>query len=387
VIEEIKKLSDVFFDDVVTIRRHMHMNPEISFQEFETSKYIKELLSSWGIEYTDGYVNTGILAVIKGESPLSKTIALRADFDALPINEENEVDYRSRNEGVMHACGHDAHTACMLGALRILNATKKSWKGTIKFIFQPAEERLPGGANQMIKEGVLQNPNVQNILAQHVLPDLEVGKVGFRCGTYMASTDEIYITVNGIGGHAAIPDKYNNPIIATSALILKLNEFFKHKDETIFAIGYVNGSGSTNIIPNNVNLMGTFRALDEGYRIKLHDDIKIIIEKVSKDYNTKIDIEIRKGYPALHNDEEFTKKQIFNAKKYLGEENVVDLPIRMTAEDFSYFANILPSCFYRLGTGNQKKGIVHGLHTSKFDVDEESLKIGMGIMAYLAISS
>ena len=386
-IEEIKKLSDVFFDDVVTIRRHMHMNPEISFQEFETSKYIKELLSSWGIEYTDGYVNTGILAVIKGESPLSKTIALRADFDALPINEENEVDYRSRNEGVMHACGHDAHTACMLGALRILNATKKSWKGTIKFIFQPAEERLPGGANQMIKEGVLQNPNVQNILAQHVLPDLEVGKVGFRCGTYMASTDEIYITVNGIGGHAAIPDKYNNPIIATSALILKLNEFFKHKDETIFAIGYVNGSGSTNIIPNNVNLMGTFRALDEGYRIKLHDDIKIIIEKVSKDYNTKIDIEIRKGYPALHNDEEFTKKQIFNAKKYLGEENVVDLPIRMTAEDFSYFANILPSCFYRLGTGNQKKGIVHGLHTSKFDVDEESLKIGMGIMAYLAISS
>ena len=386
-IEEIKKLSDVFFDDVVTIRRHMHMNPEISFQEFETSKYIKELLSSWGIEYTDGYVNTGILAVIKGESPLSKTIALRADFDALPINEENEVDYRSRNEGVMHACGHDAHTACMLGALRILNATKKSWKGTIKFIFQPAEERLPGGANQMIKEGVLQNPNVQNILAQHVLPDLEVGKVGFRCGTYMASTDEIYITVNGIGGHAAIPDKYNNPIIATSALILKLNEFFKHKDETIFAIGYVNGSGSTNIIPNNVNLMGTFRALDEGYRIKLHDDIKVIIEKVSKDYNTKIDIEIRKGYPALHNDEEFTKKQIFNAKKYLGEENVVDLPIRMTAEDFSYFANILPSCFYRLGTGNQKKGIVHGLHTSKFDVDEESLKIGMGIMAYLAISS
>jgi len=387
VIKEIKKLSDVFFDDVVSIRRNIHMNPELSFEEFETSKYIKKLLSSWGIEYTDGYVNTGILAVIKGESPLSKTIALRADFDALPINEENDVDYRSMNEGVMHACGHDAHTACMLGALRILNATKKSWKGTIKFIFQPAEERLPGGANQMIKEGVLQNPNVQNVLAQHVLPELEVGKVGFRCGTYMASTDEIYITVNGIGGHAAIPDKYNNPIIATSALILKLNEFFKDKDETIFAIGYVHGSGSTNVIPKDVNLMGTFRALNEDYRIKLHDDIKIIVEKVSKDYNTKIDLEIRKGYPALHNDEEFTKKQIFNAKKYLGEENVVDLPIRMTAEDFSYFANTLPSCFYRLGTGNKKKGIVCGLHTSKFDIDEESLKIGMGMMAYLAISS
>jgi metal-dependent amidase/aminoacylase/carboxypeptidase family protein len=184
-----------------------------------------------------------------------------------------------------------------------------------------------------------------------------------------------------------MPYKYNNPIIATSALILELNEFFKHKDETIFAIGYVNGSGSTNVIPNNVNLMGTFRALNEDYRIKSHDDIKIIIEKVSKDYNTKIDLEIRKGYPALHNDEEFTKKQIFNARKYLGEENVVDLPIRMTAEDFSYFANTLPSCFYRLGTGNKKKGIVYGLHTSKFDIDEDSLKIGMGMMAYLAISS
>ena len=386
-IEEIKKLSEVFFDDVVSIRRHLHMNPELSFEEFETSKYIKKLLSSWDIEYTDGYANTGILAIIKGESPLSKVISIRADFDALPINEENDVDYRSKKKDVMHACGHDAHTACLLGAIKILNATKNSWKGTIKFIFQPAEERLPGGANQMIKEGVLENPKVQNVIAQHVLPELEVGKVGFRCGTYMASTDEIYINICGVGGHAAIPEKYNNPIIASSDLILKLNDFFYDKDDVIFAIGYVNASGSTNVIPNNVNLMGTFRALDENFRIKSHNNIKKIVNEVCEKYNVEIDLEIRKGYPALHNDKEFTKKQIYNAKKYLGQENVVELPIRMTAEDFSYFSNALPSCFYRLGTGNKKRGIIHGLHTSKFDIDEKSLKIGMGMMAYLAINS
>ena len=385
--DQIKALADKHFDSIVDIRKYLHANPELSFKEFETSKYIKEILNLWGVSFTDGYVETGILVVLEGKNPASKNLALRADFDALPINEKNRVEYCSKNEGVMHACGHDAHTACLLGALKILHSSRELWSGTIKFIFQPAEERLPGGAKQMIAEGVLENPNVKNVIAQHVLPDLEVGKVGFRSGIYMASTDELYIKIKGVGGHAAIPAQYNNPILASSNLILKLTSFFASHKDSIFAIGYFQADGSTNVIPDQVKLMGTFRALSEEYRKQSHIDMKSIVSDVEKEYNVKIELDIKHGYPALYNDEEFTKKQISSAKEYLGEENVIDLPIRMTAEDFSYFANAVPSCFYRLGTGNKKKGIVHGLHTSRFDIDEESLKIGMGMIAYLAISS
>ena len=384
--EKILELSDLFFDEIVSIRRYMHMHPELSFQEFETSNYIKSILKSWDINFLDGYANTGILVNLEGKEPSSRVIALRADFDALPILEENDVEYKSKNEGIMHACGHDAHTASMLGALKILHTTKDHWKGTIKFIFQPAEERLPGGAKQMIEEGVLENPNVQHVIAQHVLPELEVGKVGFRCGTYMASTDELYVTISGKGGHAAIPSSYNNPIIASSELVLDLNQFFNDKADAIFAIGYIDGTGSTNIIPNEVNLMGTFRALDESFRLESHNHMNRIVDQVAKKYNIKIDLNIKKGYPALNNDIQFTLNQINKAKEFLGEKNVIDLPIRMTAEDFSYFANAVPSCFYRLGTGNKDKGLIHGLHTSKFNIDEDSLKIGMGLMAFLAIS-
>ena len=384
--EKILELSDLFFDEIVSIRRYMHMHPELSFQEFETSNYIKSILKSWDINFLDGYANTGILVNLEGKEPSSRVIALRADFDALPILEENDVEYKSKNEGIMHACGHDAHTASMLGALKILHKTKDHWRGTIKFIFQPAEERLPGGAKQMIEEGVLENPNVQHVIAQHVLPELEVGKVGFRCGTYMASTDELYITISGKGGHAAIPSSYNNPIIASSELVLDLNQFFNDKVDAIFAIGYIDGTGSTNIIPNEVNLMGTFRALDESFRLESHNHMNRIVDQVAKKYNIKIDLNIKKGYPALNNDIQFTLNQINKAKEFLGEKNVIDLPIRMTAEDFSYFANAVPSCFYRLGTGNKDKGLIHGLHTSKFNIDEDSLKIGMGLMAFLAIS-
>ena len=384
--EKILELSDLFFDEIVSIRRYMHMHPELSFQEFETSNYIKSILKSWDINFLDGYANTGILVNLEGKEPSSRVIALRADFDALPILEENDVEYKSKNEGIMHACGHDAHTASMLGALKILHQTKDHWRGTIKFIFQPAEERLPGGAKQMIEEGVLENPNVQHVIAQHVLPELEVGKVGFRCGTYMASTDELYVTISGKGGHAAIPSSYNNPIIASSELVLDLNQFFNDKADAIFAIGYIDGKGSTNIIPNEVNLMGTFRALDESFRLESHNHMNRIVDQVAKKYNIKIDLNIKKGYPALNNDIQYTLNQLNKAKEFLGEKNVIDLPIRMTAEDFSYFANAVPSCFYRLGTGNKDKGLIHGLHTSKFNIDEDSLKIGMGLMAFLAIS-
>jgi len=388
-INKIKQLTESAFDEIVEIRRHIHKNPELSFKEHKTSAYIKSVLTGWGIPFTEDIADTGIVVLLEGNNPSSKTIALRADFDALPITEENEVDYCSVNNGVMHACGHDAHTASMLGALNILNTLKDEWKGTIKFVFQPAEEMLPGGAQQMIKEGVLENPKVEKMIGQHVFPDLEVGKVGFCSGKYMASTDELHITINGKGGHAALPEKYNNPLLAAAKLILDLeSSFVKDKElPSVLAIGFIEGLGSTNVIPDKVKLKGTLRAMDEDFRATAHKRMQEIAKEVANSYNLEIDFDIRKGYPSLVNDIALTENAIVLAKEYLGTENVIDLPIRMTAEDFAYYSHQVPSCFYRLGTRNEQKGIVHGLHTSKFNIDEESLKIGMGLMAYLAIKN
>jgi len=388
-INKIKQLTESAFDEIVEIRRHIHKNPELSFKEHKTSAYIKSVLTGWGIPFTEDIADTGIVVLLEGNNPSSKTIALRADFDALPITEENEVDYCSVNKGVMHACGHDAHTASMLGAVKILNSIKQEWEGSVKFIFQPAEEMLPGGAQQMIKEGVLENPKVEKMIGQHVFPDLEVGKVGFCSGKYMASTDELHITINGKGGHAALPEKYNNPLLAAAKLILDLeSSFVKDKElPSVLAIGFIEGLGSTNVIPDKVKLKGTLRAMDEDFRATAHKRMQEIAKEVANSYNLEIDFDIRKGYPSLVNDVALTENAIVLAKEYLGTENVIDLPIRMTAEDFAYYSHQVPSCFYRLGTRNEQKGIVHGLHTSKFNIDEESLKIGMGLMAYLAIKN
>ena len=388
-ITKIKQLAESIFDEVVSIRRHLHKYPELSFKEHKTSAYIKSVLSSWNIPFTEVIADTGIVVLLKGNNPNSKTIALRADFDALPIIEDNEVDYCSVNNGVMHACGHDAHTASLLGAINILNTLSKEWEGSIKFIFQPAEEMLPGGAQQMIKEGVLENPRVEKMLGQHVFPDLEVGKVGFRPGKYMASTDELHITIKGKGGHAALPEKYNSPLLAAAKLITALDEYSKKEKDRpcVLAIGFIEGLGSTNVIPEQVKLKGTLRAMDEDFRMKTHDKMLAIANTIAEMYSLTIDFDIRKGYPCLVNNETLTKKLISFAKEYMGTENVIDLPIRMTAEDFSYYSHEVPSCFYRLGTANKSKGITHGLHTSRFNIDESSLKSGMGLMAYLAIKN
>jgi amidohydrolase len=388
-ITKIKQLAESILDEVVTIRRHLHKYPELSFKEHKTSAYIKSVLSSWNIPFTEVIADTGIVVLLKGNNPNSKTIALRADFDALPIIEDNEVDYCSVNNGVMHACGHDAHTASLLGAINILNTLNKEWEGSIKFIFQPAEEMLPGGAQQMIKEGVLENPKVEKMLGQHVFPDLEVGKVGFRPGKYMASTDELHITIKGKGGHAALPEKYNSPLLAAAKLITALDEYSKKEKDRpcVLAIGFIEGLGSTNVIPEQVKLKGTLRAMDEDFRMKTHEKMLAIANTIAEMYSLTIDFDIRKGYPCLVNNETLTKKLISFAKEYMGTENVIDLPIRMTAEDFSYYSHQVPSCFYRLGTANKSKGITHGLHTSRFNIDESSLKSGMGLMAYLAIKN
>ena len=388
-IVKIKQIAENIYDEIVAIRRHLHKNPELSFKEYKTSAYIKFVLNSWNIPYTEDIANTGIVVLLSGNNPNSKIIALRADFDALPITEENKIDFCSVNSGVMHACGHDAHTASLLGTINILNTLKKEWEGSIKFIFQPAEEMLPGGAKQMIKEGVLENPNVEKMLGQHVFPDLEVGKVGFRPGKYMASTDELYITIKGKGGHAALPENYNSPLLAAAKLITDLDEFSKKEKDRpcVLAIGFIEGLGSTNVIPEEVTLKGTLRAMDEYFRVNTHDKMLVIANAIAETYNLTINFDIRKGYPCLVNDEEVTKKSILFAKEYMGAENVIDLPVRMTAEDFSYYSHQVPSCFYRLGTGNKSKGIIHGLHTSRFNIDESSLKVGMGLMAYLAINN
>jgi amidohydrolase len=389
VINKIKEIAEDIFDDIVEIRRHIHKNPELSFTEYKTSNYIKSVLKNWNIPFSEGIADTGIVVLLEGKNAGSRTIALRADFDALPIIEESNMEYSSQNPGIMHACGHDAHTASLLGSVKILDSLSEEWNGSVKCIFQPAEEQYPGGAKQMIKEGVLENPRVQKIFGQHVFPDLEVGRIGFCAGKYMASADEIQISITGSGGHAALPDTYNNPIIAAAKLIICLEDHFLpyRNIPAVLGIGYVEANGYCNVIPEKVHLKGTFRTIDEDFRILAHSKMQEIANKVADEYDIDINFEIRKGYPSLHNDELLTNKAITYAKDYMGANNIEDLSLRMTAEDFAYFANEIPSCFYRLGTGNMKKGITYGLHTSRFDIDENALKIGMGLMAYLAIKS
>ena len=388
-IQQIKEKADSIFKTVLEARRHIHQYPELSFNETETSKYICSLLDRSGIEYKSGYVKTGIVALIKGKNPEKKVVMLRADMDALPILEQNKTEYVSKNAGVMHACGHDVHSSCAIGAAFILNAFKAEFEGTVKIIFQPGEEVLPGGASLMIKEGVLTDPKVDKAIALHVHPGMEVGKTGFRSGMYMASTDEIYITITGKGGHAAMPADYNNPLLIVSELLLELKKKFpndgKSEIPTVLAFGKMEGLGATNVIPEEVKLAGTFRTMDEKWRKEAHDIITKTILDICNKHKAKADINIMNGYPFLVNDAKLTENCKAAAEEYLGRENVEELPLRMTAEDFAYFSQELPVCFYRLGTGNKAKGITSGVHTSTFDIDEDALRIGSGLMAWLTI--
>lgn len=385
--DKIKALSKQYFPKVQTIRRHLHQYPELSFNEFETSKYIQQQLIESKIEFTSGYVKTGIIAIIKGKNPDKSTILVRADMDALPITEKNDVPYKSCNEGVMHACGHDVHSACALGAAFILNDLKEEWEGTVKIMFQPGEEVLPGGAKLMIEAGVLKNPKVDKAIALHVFPSMDTGKVGFKTGMYMASTDELYISVIGKGGHAAMPNDYINPLIIASEILLEINNTFmlNHQNiPTVVAFGSIEGKGATNVIPDKVELKGTFRTMNEEWRENVHSQLHEIIKKYSSKYGVESKLNIVKGYPFLVNDESFTEQCVATAKNYLGLGNVEELPLRMTAEDFAFITQKVPSCFFRLGTANKNRNITAGVHTPTFDVDEDAIEIGMGLLAELA---
>jgi len=386
--QKIKDLTREYSEQVIQIRRHIHANPELSFEEHETSEYISSMLSRFGIEHQRGVVGTGIVGLIRGVNPDSQTIALRADMDALPIQEDNEVSYKSKVEGVMHACGHDVHTASLLGAAKILQTLKKEFSGTIKLIFQPGEEKLPGGAKLMIEEGVLENPAPTIVFGQHVYPEMDAGKVGFRPGKYMASTDELYITVIGKGGHAAMPHQNIDPILIACKIRLELDRAFANLDHdipTILAFGKFSANGATNVIPNQAKLEGTFRTMDETWRSKAHEKMIVLAEKIAGEMGGKCDFEVRKGYPFLVNHEETTLNAMSWAKEFLGDQSVEEMDIRMTAEDFAFFSQKADVCFYRLGIRNLEKNVNSPVHTSTFDIDESALETGMGLMSWLTI--
>ncbi|MBI3134694.1 MAG: amidohydrolase [Bacteroidetes bacterium] len=377
----LQQKTEAIKDEVVSIRRHLHTHPELSFQETETSAYIQRKLSSWGIKFQKDIAGTGIVALI--ESPLanSRCIALRADMDALPITELNEVSYKSQNTGVMHACGHDVHTAILLGTAKILNEQRSELSQSVKLIFQPGEEKLPGGANLMIQAGVLENPTVEEIYALHVFPELEAGKVGLRSGMYMASCDEIYITVEGKGGHAAMPALNIDPVLIAAKLLLKLQDIpEKHCPEgvpCVLAFGRIEGLGATNVIPDKVEIQGTFRTMDEAWRKKAHELIRQLAAETATEAKGKATVRVENGYPYLENNPALTEKTRKTLQKTFGEANVIDLPLRMTGEDFSFFAQKIPATFIRLGVRNESRGIVHAVHNARFDIDENALTTGI----------
>ncbi|GAB5539708.1 MAG: M20 family metallopeptidase [Salibacteraceae bacterium] len=363
------------------------MHPELSYQEFETSAFIQQKLTEIGIPF-EVKAKTGIVGMIHGgtEGPC---IALRGDIDALPIQETNDAAYASINTDVMHACGHDVHTTCLLGAAMILNEVKDKLKGSVKLIFQLGEERLPGGATLMIEEGVLKNPAPKRIFGQHVFPEMVVGKVGFRSGPYMASADEIYLTVKGRGGHAAMPDKNIDTVLIAANIISGLQQLVSRRSDpkmpTVLSIGRVEALGATNIIPEKVEMAGTFRTFDEGWRFRAHQLIKDFAQHTAEASGGYCEVDIKVGYPFVDNDNESTQEAKTAAKEYLGEDNVVDLDMRMTAEDFAFYTQEIPGSFYRLGVRSSMDAEERGLHTSTFDVDEKCLPIGAGLMAYITM--
>jgi amidohydrolase len=386
---QIQTLAAKYFETYIQIRRHLHSHPELSFKEYNTAAFVKAELSKLGIPY-QSMAETGVIALLEGR-PSDRVVALRADMDALPIQEENDVSYASTIPGVMHACGHDVHTTCLLGAARILHELKDQWDGKIKLIFQPGEERNPGGASILIREGVLENPRPQHIIGLHVHPLLENGKVSFAPGKVMASADEIFITVRGKGGHAAKPYLTADTILTASQLIVALQQLISRNNNpfspSVLSICSIQGGFTTNVIPSEVKLMGTFRAMDETWRKEAHRRIHEIASGIAQAMGASIEVHIDLGYPSVVNDATLTPQVKALASEYMGATQVEEMELSMGAEDFGYYTQEIPGCFFRLGTGNKAQGITSNVHTPTFDVDERSIQTGMGMMAFLGATS
>lgn len=384
--KKIEELAETYHNEFTDIRRHLHAHPELSYQEFETSRFVQEKLNTYNIPF-QVMAGTGVIGQVEGKNPDSRIIALRADMDALPIIEANEVPYVSQNKGVMHGCGHDVHTTCLLGAARILRETSDQWEGTVKLIFQPGEERNPGGASLLIKEGVLENPVPQGIIGLHVHPGLPVGKLSFRSGRVMASADEIYITIRSEGGHAAAPHMTADTILIASELIVSLQKLISRNCDpfspSVLSICSFQGGHTTNVIPSEVELKGTFRAMDETWRYKAHELIKKMAVGLVTSMGASVDVHIDVGYPSVNNQTALTDNCRQLAGELIGTENVEETELRMGAEDFGHYTQLIPGCFYRLGVRNEARGIIHNVHTPHFDVDESAIKIGMATMAWL----
>lgn len=382
-----KTLTEKYLQEFIQIREHIHAHPELSFVEYNTAAFISEKLTEYGVKHKTGIAGTGIVGIIKGKNPEKKITALRADMDALPITEANEVPYKSIYEGIMHACGHDVHTACLLGAAKILQETCNEWEGTIKLIFQPGEEKHPGGASLMIAAGVLENPKPEAIYALHVYPHLPYGTVGFRAGQYMASADEIYITIHGKGGHAALPHQTIDPIAIAANLIVSLQQIVSRNNNplnpTVLSFGKIQGGNAGNVIPDQVRIEGTLRCMDETWRAKAHDLIIQHSKGLCEAMGATVDVEIPKGYPFLYNDPLLTQKAIKTAAKVVGADYVKELDRRMAAEDFSFYTHHVPGCFFRIGTSynNQYNIPVHNAH---FDIYANAIGIGVQMFCHLA---
>jgi amidohydrolase len=389
-LQSVKEASIACAAEVIKFRRHLHANPELSYQEHKTAKFVAEMLKSFGLTPREGVAGTGVVAMINGKNPDKKTVALRADMDALPIQELNDVAYKSTSPGVMHACGHDVHTSSLLGTAKILAGLRDQFEGSVKLIFQPGEEKNPGGASMMIKEGVLENPKPRAIIGQHVMPLVPVGKIGFREGMYMASSDEIYIKVIGKGTHGATPELGIDPVLIASHIIVALQQVISRnaspKQPTVLTFGRIIGEGATNIIPNEVNIAGTFRALNEEWRENGLKKIVKMAENIAEGMGGRVEIDLSRGYPYLENNPELTRRIRAAAEAYVGKENVVNIDLTLGSEDFAYYSHQVPASFYRLGTRNEAKGITSYVHTPTFDIDEDALRIGPGVMAWMVLT-
>lgn len=384
--ERIRQLAKDHAAEFIEIRHHLHAHPELSYEEYDTSAFVQQKLQSWGIPFVV-MAKTGVVGLLKGKNPDKRVVALRADMDALPITEENDIAYKSVKPGVMHACGHDVHTTCLLGAARILHSLKDEWEGTVKLIFQPGEEKNPGGASLMIADGVLENPKPEKIVALHVHPGLEVGRLSFRNGMVMASADELYITIKSKGGHAAAPQFTADTILIASQLVVSLQQIISRNNSpvnpSVLSITSFQGGHTTNVIPSEVKLMGTFRAMDEEWRFKAHELIRKQTTELVHALGAEASIHIDVGYPFVLNDEALGNAARQKAEEYMGAGNVEETELRMGAEDFAYYSHQVPACFFRLGAGNKAKGITSGVHTPTFNIDENAIEIGMGMMAWL----
>lgn len=389
-IDRIREIADGLLPEWQRIRHYIHAHPELSFEETGTAAFVAAELRKLQIPFTEGVAGTGIVAIIEGKNPAARCLAIRSELDALPITELNEVPYKSLNEGLMHACGHDVHTACLLGVARIMNELRNEWSGTLKLIFQPGEEMHPGGGSLMIAEQVLKAPDVDAILALHVYPHLPAGVAGFRAGQYMASTDEIYITIEGKGGHAALPHQTIDPIAIAAQVIVALQQVISRRSNpvlpSVLSFGKISGGTVNNVIPDTVEIAGTLRTMDEQWRETAHGLITAIVQQTCMAFGAKATVHIPKGYPSLFNDEQLTTQVAAYAREYLGEEQVRQLSLRMTADDFAFYSHQVPGCYFRLGTNTNNEQFTASVHNAHFDIDERALATGVGLMSYAAFS-